>query len=109
DVCREETAAAIRTTARSLANVSEGNFSLCHGHAGNADLLLHAGAPHADTARRVGEAGIELYESERIPWPSGTPSGGETPDLMLGLAGIGYFYLRLHDPLKVPPVLMIIP
>jgi hypothetical protein len=28
---------------------------------------------------------------------------------MLGLAGIGYFYLRLHDRKKVPSVLMVGP
>jgi lantibiotic modifying enzyme len=33
--------------------------------------------------------------------------GGETPNLMLGLAGIGYFYLRLYDPVKYPSVLII--
>ena len=29
--------------------------------------------------------------------------------LLLGLAGIGHFYLRLHDPAGVPPVLIILP
>jgi len=32
-------------------------------------------------------------------------SGGETPNLMLGTAGIGYFYLRLYDSAAVPSVL----
>jgi lantibiotic modifying enzyme len=37
------------------------------------------------------------------------PGAGETPNLMLGLAGIGYFYLRLADSSKHRSVLMILP
>ena len=37
------------------------------------------------------------------------PGGGETPNLMIGLAGIGYFYLRLYDPVAVPSVLIMQP
>jgi hypothetical protein len=39
-------------------------------------------------------------------WPSGMPSGGPSPALLLGTAGIGYHLLRLHDPARVPPVLL---
>ncbi len=42
-------------------------------------------------------------------WPSGLPSGGPNQSLMLGLAGIGYWLLRLHDPRNVPPFLLFIP
>ena len=31
----------------------------------------------------------------------------ETPSLMLGTAGIAYFYLRLYDPCQVPSVLIL--
>lgn len=41
------------------------------------------------------------------PWPSGTPSLGPNPSLMLGTAGIGYTLLRLHDPGAMPPVLRV--
>jgi lantibiotic biosynthesis protein len=34
--------------------------------------------------------------------------GGETPGLMLGLAGIGYSYLRLCDP-AIPSILIVQP
>jgi lantibiotic modifying enzyme len=40
-------------------------------------------------------------------WPSGAPSGGPNPSLMLGTAGIGYTFLRLHDPDRVPSMLWI--
>jgi lantibiotic modifying enzyme len=35
--------------------------------------------------------------------------GGENPGLMLGLAGIGYFFLRLHDQSNVPSIMMVGP
>jgi hypothetical protein len=28
---------------------------------------------------------------------------------MLGLAGVGYFYLRLYDSLQTPSVLLVVP
>jgi hypothetical protein len=42
-------------------------------------------------------------------WRCGTPLGVESPGLMTGLAGIGYQYLRLHDPKRVPSVLAVEP
>jgi lantibiotic modifying enzyme len=47
---------------------------------------------------------MERYARTGVSWPCGTHSG-ETPNLMLGLAGIGYFYLRLAVP-QVPSVLL---
>ena len=44
---------------------------------------------------------------EIISGPQALP-GGVTPSLMLGLAGIGYFYLRLHSP-TVPSILLVRP
>ena len=44
----------------------------------------------------VANAGIETYAERGLSWPCGA-GGGETPSLMLGLAGIGLFYLRLRD------------
>ena len=114
---RAEAEAALATTARTLdAAVAAGagfGFSLCHGDAGNAELPLLAarvlGDPsQAERAARVGRMGIERYGATGAPWPCGVPGGGETPNLMLGLAGIGWFYLRLHDP-STPSVLLIHP
>jgi lantibiotic modifying enzyme len=82
------------------------DFSLCHGAAGAADVLLQAaaGREHVPSALAldVGRRGIELYVrpgAARFP-------GGETPGLVLGLSGIGTFYLRLFDP-RVPSPLLI--
>ena len=39
-------------------------------------------------------------------WPTGLAGGGDTPGLLLGTAGIGWFYLRLADPEETPSVLL---
>jgi lantibiotic modifying enzyme len=114
DLYRDEAKVAIQTTARAIADTREGSYCLCHGHSGNSELLLCASqlldAPeYAALAQRVGSAGIERYERKRIPWPGGGPSGHETPDLMLGLAGIGYFYLRLSGVHLCRPILILLP
>jgi lantibiotic modifying enzyme len=111
---RDEAKVAIQTTARALAATREGSYCLCHGHSGNSELLLCASQlleipEYAALAQRVGSDGIERYERKRIPWPGGGPSGHETPDLMLGLAGIGYFYLRLSGADSCRPVLILLP
>jgi lantibiotic modifying enzyme len=77
-----------------------GNFSLCHGLAGNAEILAEGAgvlggrwARGAELAAEAAAAGAERHGASGF-WPCG---GGEseTPGLMLGLAGIGYFYLRM--------------
>ena len=90
------------------------SFSLCHGRAGNADVLLYASQVLGEdcwlqSAEAIAQEGIERFERRRIPWPCGLPDANETPDLMLGLAGIGYFYLRLADPGRAPSVMLIQP
>lgn len=114
DALIEQARVAIETVSTVLAQPETGGFSLCHGHAGNAELLVLA-AEELDepelleAARRVGRVGCELYHRTRSDWPCGVPDGGETPGLMLGLAGIGHFLLRLADPAAVPPVVILIP
>ncbi|HEU0053074.1 MAG TPA: lanthionine synthetase LanC family protein [Longimicrobium sp.] len=117
DVYRQEAEVALRTTAHSIqatAQTGSTGFSLCHGDAGNAELFLLAeeafgGGQYRALAEEVGARGVTWYLRQRAPWPCGIPDGGETPNLMLGLAGIGYFYLRLHDPAAVPSILLVTP
>lgn len=113
-VLRREALAALATTRETITDAVEtgiGNFSLCHGIAGNADVLLQgscSGLGEADDLELLGqvaELGAERYARAGAAWPCGT-HGAETPSLMLGLAGIGHFYLRLADP-TVPSVLAI--
>jgi lantibiotic modifying enzyme len=109
--------AAIRTTTRVLDHsgyAGQSDFTLCHGRAGNAELLIMAGEVLGDGASRaraeaLGQEGIAYFCRNDLPWPCGVPGGGETPNLMLGLAGIGHFYLRLHDPARTSSVLLIRP
>ena len=108
--------AAIQTTANMLqqmAPTGQCNYSLCHGLAGNAELLVYAAQvlgndEYKALADQVGQRGIEFFRNNGAPWPCGVSGGGETPNLMLGLAGIGHFYLRLYDPTRIPSVLMVI-
>jgi Lanthionine synthetase C-like protein/HopA1 effector protein family len=110
-----EALVALSTTGQSVEqDLSTGtaNFSLCHGLAGNAEVLsfgqraLGPGVFDAEAlVRGVARAGVEVCGGSAEQWPCGTP-GGETPDLMLGLAGIGHFYLRRHDPCIASPLLL---
>jgi lantibiotic modifying enzyme len=91
---------------------ASGNMSLCHGLGGNSDLLL-AAADSLDRsdlrqiAEAVGRQAIAQIQVSDMPWPCGVNGGGETPNLMLGLAGIGHFYLRLYDSARVPSILLL--
>ena len=101
-----ECARALETTRTSIGRAIEwrnGGFSLCHGISGNAEALLYGSDVFGSeatnlltAAQQVGFMGIESYGKRGGVWPSGV-RGEHTPSLMLGLAGIGYFYLRLHD------------
>ena len=112
---RSEAEAALRTTMKMLnqsAFMGQGNYSLCHGLAGNTELVIYASqilrnADYKVFADQIGRQGIEQYQKNYTPWPCGVNGGGETPNLMLGLAGIGYFYLRLYDPVKNPSILIL--
>ncbi len=110
---RREADAAIAGTYRPLTIPSGAdNFSLCHGLGGNAELFIVAADLLGDerfraAADAVGDRGIQAVHLPRNPWPCGVLSGGESPNLMLGTAGIGYFYLRLYDSAAVPSVLLL--
>jgi lantibiotic biosynthesis protein len=108
-----EAETAVRTTAATLGQASPGtgNFCLCHGDGGNADLLILAADVLARPDLRLeaedaaGRA-LDRFEDARAPWPCGVPGAGESPSLLLGVAGIGYFFLRLHDSLETSSALL---
>ena len=112
-----EIEAALKTTAGVLSTPWQpgwGNYSLCHGASGNAELLLLAGrqlgrADLTQIAEKVGWEGYQHYYLTDSPWPCGIVGAGETPNLLLGIAGIGHFYLRLYDSATVPSILIIMP
>jgi lantibiotic modifying enzyme len=83
--------------------------SLCHGLAGLLDVVLIAfqllnEPSYLDRAVAAAKFLIERHASA-CDYPSGLVSRGPNPSLMLGLAGIGYSFLRLHHPIDVPSVL----
>jgi hypothetical protein len=104
-----EAGVALATTRRAVeAALTAGgsDFCLCHGLAGQAEVVLAgpAAPPSADLVAAVAARGIAAARAAGGAWPCGT-GGGETPGLMLGLAGIGLFYLRLHAPRTPTPLL----
>jgi lantibiotic biosynthesis protein len=116
EACRDEAVEGIAATSRTLdhaLSTRSGNYSLCHGLAGNGEVLWQAGEILGDTpgwtalVEKVAEAGLEHHAQRDRPWPCGTRQG-TTPSLMCGLAGIGLFYLRLHKP-SVPSILLLKP
>ncbi|MBO2009718.1 lanthionine synthetase LanC family protein [Hymenobacter negativus] len=124
DSFRQEAEMALNTTHRGIYNLvtnptAQPNFSLCHGLAGNADVMLEGSRLlRNDLYRQVAEAagnyGIEKYHRPGLSWPSGvndpsgtTPGRAEAPGLLLGLAGTGYFYLRLAFPEAVSSALFL--
>jgi len=117
DTCLGEAETAIDTTLKNLygdKEMSQTNYSLCHGMGGNAEPLIYGakvlGRPELFAkAEEVALRGIENYEAKRLTWPCGGPGGLETAGLMLGLAGIAYFYLRMAYPESTPSVLIFTP
>lgn len=115
ETCRDEASVALRTTRRAVRSALEtgtANYSLCHGLAGNAEALLQAaGGTDAESRENaalcdaVAQQGMTRHGLSPTTWPCGTHTG-QSPGLMLGLAGIGLFYLRLADP-SVPSVLIL--
>jgi lantibiotic biosynthesis protein len=106
---------ALQTTREHLARgISSGlsNYCLCHGLAGNAEVLAHASRISTrqslvdqELVYKVARSGTVNYGENEQSWPGGNPSG-HTPGLMLGLAGTGYFYLRLYEP-RLPSILLL--
>jgi lantibiotic modifying enzyme len=83
--------------------------TLCHGLGGLIEILLIAGRALEEPSYREEAlaAANALIDRHALSgdWPSGLASGGPNPSLMLGTAGVGYTWLRLHDPEGVPSIL----
>jgi Lanthionine synthetase C-like protein/HopA1 effector protein family len=104
--CEDEARAALRTTAAAVSmGLARGNesYSLCHGLAGNAQVLAYGAEVLGDATgdlgklvREVADVGVARHGAEDR-WPCGS-DGAKTPGYMLGVAGIGAFYLQLHIP-----------
>ncbi|MFO0577380.1 MAG: lanthionine synthetase LanC family protein [Polyangia bacterium] len=87
-----------------------GDATPCHGSTGLAEALLVGGqalgvAEYTAAALATGQALLD-DRKQHGAWLSGCPTGGPNPSLLLGSAGVGYFFLRLHDPARVPSILL---
>jgi lantibiotic modifying enzyme len=100
---RTEAMTALATTAAHVERellVPGADFTLAHGLAGCADVLLCCAELQpagAALAQRAGEIAASRHAASLDGWPCGTPAAGLAPGLLGGHAGIGLFYLRLHD------------
>jgi type 2 lantibiotic biosynthesis protein LanM len=106
---REEIRIALDTTLR------EGFgwcHSLCHGDMGNLDVFLTASYVLDDPSYKEHTQHLLakiLQSMEEQGYVTGAPFGMEVPGLMVGIAGIGYEFLRLATPDRVPSVLTLEP
>ena len=113
DRYRDEAEHALAGTYRGLSTpAASDNYSLCHGIGGNAEPFLLAtdllGDPrYRNVAESAGDRGIQAVLAHRNAWPCGVLQGGESPNLMIGVAGIGWFYLRLYDSRATPSILLV--
>ena len=106
---REEICVAINTT------LKEGFgwcHSLCHSDLGNLELLLMARAQLNDQdydshIQRL--LGAILAGMDQNGYITGVPLGLEVPSLMVGIAGMGYTFLRAAQPEHVPSLLTLEP
>ena len=107
---------ALTTTRRAIEKARQlprHDSTLCHGLAGLVEVLWIAShlLDSEEYRAYIGDVTQELIEKHALAgdWPSGLPSAGPNPSLMLGTAGIGYQLLRVHDPQRVPPILIVSP
>lgn len=99
---RAEAWAAVRSTQRCVLEILAGppaDCTPCHGLAGLLELLLDAssilGEPSLAVLPREAWQSLIASHGSACDWPSGDPSGGFSPSLMIGLAGVGYSMLRV--------------
>ncbi len=85
-------------------------YIYCHGHGGNADLLLEASlaldeSSHHYLALTIAGEMLDYQQENKIYLSGYLHSEEEHPSLFLGNAGIGYFLLRCLDPKQTPSIL----
>ncbi len=105
----EAVAATEKTKITDLNSLVPATCTLCHGRGGNADLFLEAFRVLRDSryqlmAQGVAQRALHTWQQKGL-YRSGTRYEGEDRSLFNGIAGIGYFYLRVLSPRQVPSVL----
>jgi lantibiotic modifying enzyme len=103
-----EAAIALATTRRELSGAmlyDIEDLTLCHGAGGAAEVLLCGGEDADGLPVQLGHAALERHDPESRDWPCGVTIG-TMPALFLGLAGIGWWFLRLADPAIQSPLML---
>jgi lantibiotic modifying enzyme len=93
--------AATAAEAARLILATEIDLTLCHGLLGLADALLDARRTGLTTGAEALAAIVRraaIWDETEQPWPSGLLTREELSGLMMGNAGIGWFFLRVADP-----------
>jgi type 2 lantibiotic biosynthesis protein LanM len=109
DELLKEAHIALATTLRNFHRL--GNDTLCHGRAGNAELLLRFAILKGEPAFQL-EANVQAqaqwrnFEKARN-WIFGGVGVNVFPGLMIGLAGLGMHFLRLAYPEQIPSPLLL--
>jgi hypothetical protein len=101
---REEAHTALQTTHRAVEQALHtrgggGDFSLCHGTAGLAQILVYG---HQVLGGECLDARTRAMVEEVALAGTGREARSVTPGLMVGRAGAGLFYLSLYDPRTAP-------
>lgn len=111
---KEVAITALQTTGRitrAWLHSGTSGYSLCHGLCGNAEILLDGsrvlGKEFAEgVAIADAVASLLLANTSKL---DGTVDSGDSPGLMLGLAGRGHFYLHLNNPATRSILSMVVP
>ncbi|MGW6687264.1 lanthionine synthetase LanC family protein [Streptomyces sp. NPDC054961] len=108
---QDKARAALETTLRTVREwmrCDDFDASLCHGLSGLAEVLFTGGSTLREPRyRQAAHAAASHVAGARDRRRSGTSCGGPNPSLMLGEAGVGYLFLRLRDPIRVPSLLLL--
>lgn len=87
-----------------------GSHSLCHGDIGNLEIVRYAANYLQDKSLQSGADDMALRVLQSVQ-QNGYRCGGvvnrELLNLMLGVAGIGYGFMQLHNPDQVPSILLL--
>lgn len=109
-VYKNEVKTAIEKTI--LTSLDSNYFGLCHGAGGNAELFIEAYKAFGEEKYLSHAEKIALnvlnYQKGNSPYITGYPDKSTLEDnsLFNGIAGIGYFLLRVYDPMKINNILM---
>lgn len=103
----------IQATCRTLESwrwVARGSLSLAHGVAGNTEILIYTCRVIGDELEAERLEALQVSRETAMNWTKKASKSnwegqtGHSPNVMSGLAGIGYFFLRLGNAEIVSPL-----